>query len=49
MKPLPPDQPGSDESPGVPGFHNWRGIYLFVFIFFVICVVLLALFSHAFA
>ena len=49
MKPPSRDQSGSDESPGVPGFRHWRGIYLFVFIFFVICVVLLALFSRAFA
>ena len=49
MKPLPPDQSGSEESPDVPGFRHWRGIYLFVFICFVICVVLLALFSRAFA
>jgi hypothetical protein len=49
MKPPPPDQPAPDESPGVPGFRNWRGIYLFVFGCFVLVVVLLALFSRAFA
>ena len=49
MKPPPSDSSGSEESPGVPGFRSWRGIYLFVFIFFVLCVVLLALFSRAFA
>ena len=38
-----------DESPGVPSFKTWRGVYLFVFAFFVVCVVLLALFSRAFA
>jgi hypothetical protein len=48
MKPRLPDPSGTDESPGVPGFRTWRGIYLFVFIFFVACVVLLALFSRAF-
>ena len=40
---------GADESPGVPGFRTWRGIYLFVFACFVLCVVLLALLSRAFA
>jgi hypothetical protein len=45
----PPDPSGDDESPGVPGFRTWRGIYLFVLVFFVVCVVLLALLSHAFA
>ena len=27
----PHDSPASDESPRVPGFHHWRGIYIFVF------------------
>lgn len=41
--------PHSDESPGVPGFRTWRGIYLFAFGFFVVVVALLALFSSWFA
>jgi hypothetical protein len=49
MKPTPPDPLRDDESPRVPGFRTWRGIYLFVFVFFVVCVVLLALLSRAFA
>lgn len=49
MKPPQSDQPAHDESPGVPGFRTWRGIYLFVFVSFVLVVVLLALFSRAFA
>ncbi len=49
MKPLPADPSTRDESPGVPGFRPWRGIYLFVFVFFVLVVVLLALFSRSFA
>ena len=48
MKPSPPDHPSSDESPGVPGFRTWRGIYLFVFVGFVLTVVVLALFSRYF-
>ena len=32
---------GNDESPGVPGFRTWRGVYLFVFGCFVAWVVLL--------
>ena len=43
------EPPEKDESPGVPGFRTWRGVYLFVLLFFVLCVVLLALFSRAFA
>ena len=49
MKSSPSDPPPSDESPDVPGFHTWRGIYIFVFLFFVLVVVLLALFSRFFA
>ena len=49
MKPPLPDRLRNEESPGVPGFRTWRGIYLFVFVFFVVCVVLLALLSRAFA
>jgi hypothetical protein len=49
MKSTPADPPNSDESPQVPGFRTWRGIYIFVFIVFVLVVVLLAIFSHWFA
>ncbi len=47
--PPPPHQSAADELPRVPGFRTWRGIYLFVFAFFLVCVVLLALLSRAFA
>lgn len=49
MKPSSSEPSSQDESPGVPGFKTWRGVYLFVFAFFVGCVVLLALFSRYFA
>ena len=49
MKSAPSDPPPSDESPGVPGFRTWRGIYTFVFVFFVLVVVLLTIFSRLFA
>jgi len=49
MKSPPADPSTPDESPRVPGFRHWRGIYLFVFAFFVLVVVLLALFSRYFA
>ena len=45
----PPGPPADIEPPGLPGFKTWRGVYIFVFIFFVLCVVLLALLSGAFA
>jgi hypothetical protein len=38
-----------NESPGVPGFRTWRGVYLFVFGTFVAIVVGLALFTRYFA
>jgi hypothetical protein len=44
-----PDPKDPDESPGVPGFRTWRGIYILVFAFFVLVVVLLAIFSRHFA
>ena len=44
------DEPAADdESPGVPGFRTWRGVYIFVFGTFVGFVVALALFSYAYA
>jgi len=49
MKSAPLESRGPDDCPGVPGFHTWRGIYLFVFAGFVLVVVLLALFSRYFA
>lgn len=44
-----PEPAPDDENPGVPGFRTWRGIYWFVFAVFVVVVILLALFSRAFA
>jgi len=38
-----------DESPGVPGFRTWRGVYLFVLGVFGLVVIALTLFSRAFA
>jgi hypothetical protein len=37
------------EETGVPVFRSWRGIYIFVFAFFVLVVVLLAIFTRHFA
>ena len=38
MNPPSHDPSGQDESPGVPGFRSWRGVYFFVFVFFVLTV-----------
>ena len=39
----------ADESPGVPGFRAWRGVYWFVFGCFVAVVLALTIFTHVFA
>lgn len=44
----PPAEP-DDESPGVPGFRTWRGVYCFVLGAFVAMVVGLAAFTRFFA
>lgn len=50
MTPAPrPDEPSETGPPDVPGFHTWRGIYLFVFGWFVLVVILLAVFTGIFA
>jgi hypothetical protein len=45
-----PADPGADdESPGVPGFRTWRGVYLFVFGCFAVLVAALTAFTHYYA
>ena len=42
--------PRSDaEPPRLPGFRTWRGVYLFVLAWFVLVVVLLAVFTSIFS
>lgn len=41
--------PDDNESPDVPGFRSWRGIYWFVLGAFVAVVVLLAIFTGAYS
>lgn len=44
------DDPGhDDESPRVPGFRTWRGVYFFVFAVFVLVVAALAVFTRVYA
>ena len=38
-----------DDSTGLPGFRTWRGVYLLVFVCFVLVVIGLTLFSRTFA
>lgn len=49
MNPPPSGNPDSENDPGVPGFRTWRGVYFFVFAFFVAVVSGLVLFSRWFA
>jgi hypothetical protein len=45
----PPDERWEVEPPDVPGFRTWRGVYLFVFGWFVLVVVLLTVFTGIFS
>jgi len=38
-----------EESPGLPCFRTWRGVYLFVLAVFILFVVLFAVFSRSFS
>ena len=42
-------EPPQDQSPGVPGFRTWRGVYVFVLTTFAVVVILLAIFSRVYA
>ncbi len=44
-----PREDPRDDSPGVPGFRTWRGVYLFVFVCFLAVVAALTVFTHYFA
>jgi hypothetical protein len=48
-RPSLPDQPSDAEPPDLPGFRTWRGVYLFVFGWFVLVVLLLAAFARIFS
>jgi hypothetical protein len=44
-----PDERTDSEPPEVPGFHTWRGVYAFVFGWFVLVVILLTAFTVIFS
>ena len=44
-----PDERADSEPPDVPGFHTWRGLYLFVFGWFVLVLALLTMFTVIFS
>lgn len=44
----PAEETAPDEGPGVPGFRSWRGVYGFVFGFFVAVVIALTIFTHVY-
>lgn len=47
MSPAPKND--QDDSPGLPGFRTWRGVYLLVLGVFILVVIALTLFTRAFA
>ena len=49
IPPRGPDEASDAEPPGVPGLRTWRGVYLFVFAWFVVVVALLAAFTLIFS
>ncbi len=48
MSKPPPNDRDDPESPAVPGFRTWGGVYLFVFCAFAGMVILLTVFSEVF-
>jgi hypothetical protein len=44
-----PDEHADSELPDVPGFRTWRGLYLFVFGWFVLVLALLTVFTAIFS
>ena len=44
-----PEERSETEPPEVPGFRTWRGVYLFVFGWFVLVVILLSVFMARFS
>jgi hypothetical protein len=48
-RPSRPDPGPETEPPDLPGFRTWRGVYLFVFAWFVLVVLLLAVFTRIFS
>ncbi len=48
-RPPRPDPHSDAEPPGLPGLRTWRGVYLFVFGWFVLVVILLAAFTRMFS
>jgi hypothetical protein len=49
MTQRPPDLRSDAEPPDLPGFPTWRRVYLFVFGWFVLVVILLAVFARIFS
>ncbi len=49
LKPTRSTPEPDDESPGVPGFRSWAGVYWFVLAVFVALVALLTVFSRVYA
>ena len=44
-----PDRPSEPEPPGLPGFATWRAVYVFVLSWFVLVLIVLAVFTRVFS
>ncbi len=44
-----PESDDAEDPPGVPGFHSWRAVYVFVFAAFILLVIALTIFSRLYA
>ena len=49
LAPGPDERVVDSEPPDVPGFRTWRGLYLFVFGWFVLVLALLTVFTAVFS
>lgn len=47
--PAPAAAPADDDSPGLPGFRSWRGVYVLVFAVFLLVVAGLTVFSRIYS
>lgn len=45
----PTPAPADDDSPGLPGFRSWRGVYVLVFAVFLLVVAGLTVFSRIYS
>jgi len=45
---MPDHRKDPDDTPGVPGFRTWRGVYVFIVVCFVVVVIALTILTRHF-